>query len=282
MPLMKRNGLSKFSRTTVRRRRTSVAKRAKFQKPTARNQKSQIMGNALAIRSLKRLMPPPVYTDYQYSRGYGPLFQPSADDFSSILCDQIMNPTQWVPVLRRDANVLTSSTTLLKRLQINIRYDLGQARWCQATTYIVSLRRDASNRDPSDTATLVEGDDFIVSTQQGQNARLNPSVFKVHYVRNISLMSNSWREDYAQAGGQTFASNSALTFAKGQVNLKLNFKFRQPTNAAGISWKVMTQQQLMPHQRLYMLTFFKGSTADVDDNPPAVFYDCLYTCYNAS
>lgn len=280
MPFMKRNSLSKMSRTQVRRRRTSVVKRARFQKPTARNQKSQIMGNAMAIRSLRRLVPPPVYTDYQYSRGYGPFFGPDPTAYSSVLCDKLMNCTNWVPVLRRDSNALESTTTLIKRMQLNIRYDLGESNWCQITTFVVSLRRDAANRTPDDTATLTEGDDFIVSTQQGFNARLNPSVFKVHYVRNLSLMSASWTQPETVAGNATFTSNSLTTFAKGQVNMKLNFRLRQPVTPQ--NWKSMTQEQLSPHQRLYILTFFKGSTNDVDDAPPAVYYDALYTCYNSS
>ena len=81
-------------------------------------------------------------------------------------------------------------------------------------------------------------------------------------------MNSSWRQDYAEAGGSTFASNSALAFAKGQINLKLNFKFRQPTHTTSANWKVMTQEQLPPHQRLYILTFFKRSTAEPDDDPP--------------
>lgn len=280
MPYMRRKGLTKMSRTTLKRRRTSVIKRARYQKPTARNQKSQIMGNAMAINSLRRLVPPPVYTDYQYCRGYGPFFGSDPTEFSSILCDKLMNLTQWLPVLRRDSNALESTTTLVKRMQLNIRYNLGQANWCQMTTFIVSLRRDAANRTPDDTATLVENDDFIVSTQEGFNARLNPAVFKVHYVRNLSLMSASWKELETTVQNQVFTSNSATTFAKGQVNMKLNFRIRQPTTPQ--NWKVMTQDQLSPHQRLYILTFFKGSTNEVDDTPPAVFYDALYTCYNSS
>lgn len=280
MPFMRRSSLTKMSRTFKRRKRTSVAKRVKFQKPSARNQKSQIMGNAYAIASLRRLMPPPVYTDYQFSAGYGPFFQPTPGNYSSILCDKLTDLTTWVPVLRQDQNAIASSTTLIKRMQINLRYDLGQSDWVQATTYIVTLRRDAANRDPSDEATLTEGQDFIVSTQQGQNARLNPAVFKVHYVRNVSLMSNSWRQPSAVVGDSTFTSNSALTFAKGQVNLKLNMKVRQPV--AGANWKTMSIEQLTPSQRVYILTFFKGSTKTADDDPPAVFYDCLSTCYNSS
>lgn len=277
---MKRTSLTRMSRTRVRKRGTSVAKRARFQKPTARNQKRQIMGNALAIRQLKSLMPPPVYTDYQYSAGYAPFF-PNAGVYSSILSDKIMNPTQWNPCLRKDPGALASSTTLVKRVQINLRYDLGKSDWCQMTTFIVSLRKDAANRNIFDPSTLVENEDFIVSTQQNQNPRLNPNVFKVHYVRNLSLTSNTWRQPAAEVATSTFAGNPETTFAKGQVNLKLNFKLRQPTPTTNQNWKVMTQDQLSPYQRMFILTFFKGQTAEPDDDPPVVFYDCLYTCYNS-
>lgn len=281
MPFMRRSSLTLKSRTRTRKRRTGVIKRARFQRPTARNQKSQIMGNALAIRALKRLQPPAIWTDYQYSRGYGPFFLPSPNNYSSILCDKIMNPTEWNPCLRKDSGALASATTIVKRLQINLRYDLGESAWVQITTYIVSLRRAAANRDPSDAATLVENNDFITSTQQSQNARLNPAVFKVHAYRNISLMNNAWRLPKAEVGNDAFASNAALTFAKGQINMKLNFKLRQPTPTTAQNWKVMEQEQLPPTQRLYILTFFKGSTANNDDVPPGVFYDCLYTCMNS-
>lgn len=279
MPLVRRNNLGKFA-SSVRRKRTGVIKRAKFQAPTARNQKNQILGNAMAIRALKRIIPPAVWTDYSFCFTYGP-FIAAAGDYQSVLCDKLTNLTQWTPVMRRDANALVSSTTLIKRMQINLRYELAQSNWVQATTFIVSLRKDASNRDPSNEATLVQNEDYIISTQQGLNARLNPAVFKVHYARNVSMMSNAWRQDAVPiVGGVPLVSNSALTFAKGQVNLKLNMKVRQPSVAT--NWKVMQIEQLPPSQRLYILTFFKGNATDPSLDSPSVSYDCLNTCYNSS
>lgn len=279
MPRVTFNRLSK-KKSHIRRRRSSTLTKARYKPKTTYANRSLIKSNAYAIRAVRRLIPPPVWTDYQYSRGYGPLFGADPTNYSSIQCDKLTNFTQWAPVLRRDSNVLDSTTTLIKRMQINLRYDLGQSNWVQMTTFVVSLRPDAANRDPFDVASLVSGDDYIVSTQQGQNARLNPSVFRVWYVRNVSLMSASWRQPETVAGNATFTSNSAYTFSKGQVNLKLNFKIRQPVTPLG--WKTMTQEQLSPYERLYILTFFRGSTNEVDDDPPAVFYDCLSTCYNSS
>lgn len=280
MPRTAFNRLSKKKNHT-RRRRSSTLTKAKYKPRTAAANRSLIKSNALAIRAVRRLMPPRIFTDYQYSRGYAPFFSTSPTLYSSVRCDKLMNPTQWVPVLRRDDGALQSTTTLVKRMQVNLRYDLGQANWVQITTFIVSLRRDAANRDPFDTATLAEGDDYILSDNQKQNARLNPAVFKCHYVRNVSLCSATWRQtETTIPTDQVFTSNSATTFAKGQVNMKLNIRLRQPTTP--LNWKSMTEDQLIAPNRLYILSFFTGSTNLPDDDPPVVAYDALYTCLNAS
>lgn len=280
MPRVTFNRMSR-KKNHVRRRRSSTLTKAKFKPRTTAANRSLIKSNAYAIRAVRNLMPPPVWTDYQYCRSYGPFFGSDPTDYTSILCDKLTQPTNWLPCLRRDTNALQSTTTLVKRMQINLRYDLGESNWVQMTTFVVSLRRDAANRDPFDTASLVLGDDYIYSTQQQQNVRLNPAVFKCHYVRNCSLCSATWRGEKTElASGVVVTSNSETTFAKGQVNMKLNFKLRQPTTPQ--NWKQMTIDQLSPHQRLYILTFFVGSTNEVDDISPSVTYDCLYTCYNSS
>ena len=279
MPRVTFNRLSK-NKAHTKRRRSSTLTKAKFKPRTVKANRSLIQSNALAIRAVKRMMPPPLWTDYQYSRGYSPIFGTDPTLYASIQCDKLTEFSNWVPVLRRDNNALMSTKTLIKRMQINLRHDLGESNWVQITTFIVSLRRDAANRDPFDTGTLVENDDYIVSAQQGQNARLNPAVFKVHYTRAVSLMSGAFRQPETTVQNSVFVSNSAYTFSKGQINMKLNFTIRQPTGQD--SWKQMKIDQLAPSQRLYILTFFRGSTNEPDDDPPTCFYDCLSTCYNSS
>ncbi len=287
MPRTTFNRLSK-KKSNVRKRRTSVATRARFQKPTARNQKRQILGNALAIRQLKRLIGPPVYTDWQYS---DTLVTSAPDDqFSETLQSrQLMSPADpaqpgnslWNAVLRQDVNVVESSTTKVLRMQINLRYRLAQSNWCQYTVFVVSMRRDSADFNPI-AQNMVKGSDYITNLGDDFNVRLNPARFKVHYTRNVSLTKNSWVSSAATIGGQAFAGNPMSTFAKGQVNMKLNFTIRQPTQ--GLSWTTMDQSQFPPHQRLYLLAFMvqqqnnpagSGDTARVN-------FDSLYTCYNAS
>ena len=284
MPRVTFNRLSK-KKSHVRKRRTGVVTRAKFQKPTARNQKRQIMGNALAIRAIKRLMPPPVYTDWQYS-GVFRANSPDASFSTTLVTAQMMSPSNgagdafWQPVMRQDVNVTESSSTKVLRLQTNLRYRLNDSNWCQFTVFVVSIRRDAANRVINE-AGLVQGQDYITNLGDSFNVRLNPAVFKVHYVRNVSLTKNSWLDPAASVGGATFAGNPMTTFAKGQVNMKLGYYIRQPTQ--GFSWTAMDQSQFPPGQRLFLMAFMvQQNNLPGTLNAATVNWDTLYTCYNAS
>lgn len=280
MPAVTVNTLNK-KKDHVRKRRTGVITRAKYQKPTADNQRKQIMGNAMAIRALKKLMPAPIYTDWQYS---STLFASTPDaSFSETIAQaQLMSPSLWAAVLRQDVNVTEASSTLVKRMQINLRYTLQFSNWAQYTTFIVSIRPDAVDRVINATG-LVDGQDYIKSVGQDFNVRLNPAVFKVHYVRNVSLTKNTWLDNAAVVGQTAVAFNPETTMAKGQVNLDLNFNIKQPVR--GTSWTAMDQSQFGPSQRLFLLTFIVQQADVVEPTNNAVArldFDALYTCYNAS
>lgn len=278
MPRTSFNALTK-KRASTRKRRTSVATKAKYQAPTARNQKRQILGNALDIRALKRLIGPPVYTDWIYG---GELDSRVPDNSYSqtIAQAQLMSPVQWGACLRQDVNVIESSTTVVKRMQINLRYNLRSSNWAQFTTFVVSIRKDAADRIINQTG-LTEGPDYINSLAQDFNVRLNPAVFKVHYVSNKSLTNNSWLAPTFNPQGQILAGNPNTTWSKGQVNMNLNFRLRQPSQ--GLSWTAMDQSMLGPSQRLFLISFIVQQS----DTPGSlsganVTFDSLYTCYNTS
>jgi len=283
MPRVTFNRLTR-KRASFKRRRTSTITKAKYKPKTVRANRSLIKSNAYAIRAVKRMLPPNLWTDYQYSFVQEAVLTAVPDGgYQSIASNQLMTPAFWTPVLRQDANVLDSSQTKVLRLQANMRYSLGESSTVQITTFIVSIRPDAVNRQINDT--LVEGDDYIYAkgapggSDLGIVPRLNPAVFKVLYTRNVTLMSNGFLQSKVDVNNNPLVSNSFATMAKGQINIKLNFRLRQPVQ--GTSWKNMQQSQLGPSQRLFLLTFFRGITPQPDDNAPRVDCDALYTCYNA-
>jgi hypothetical protein len=236
------------------------------------------MGNALAIRALKRLMPPAIYTDYQYTGVQAPFpASPPNTVFTTIASNELMSPNLWKPVLRTDANVALASSTLVKRMQVNLRYTLATANWVQITTFIVTLRKDATDR-VIDQGNLALNKDYI-SSDENFNVRLNPDVFKVHFVRNVSLAGGAWKQDTPVVASENVVAQTSTTFAKGQVNIDLGIRMRQPL---GQSWTSMDQTQFGPQQRYFLLTFFKGDQTEVDTDPVRVDFDVLYTAYNAS
>jgi len=284
MPRVTFNRLTR-KKATAKRRRSSTLTRAKYKPKTTRANRSLIKSNAYAIRAIKRMMPPSIWTDYQYSFVQEANLTAVPDGgYQSISSNQLMTPAFWTPVLRQDENVLDSSQTKVLRMQANMRYSLGESSTVQITTFVVSIRPDAVNRQINDT--LVEGDDYIYAKGQpggvdlGIVPRLNPAVFKVLYTRNVTLMSNGFLQPKADFQGTILTSQSSTTMAKGQINMKLNFRIRQPVQ--GTTWKNMQQSQFGPKQRLFLLTFFRGLTPQPDDNAPRVDCDCLYTCLNAS
>ncbi len=277
MPRVAVNSLRK-RKSSTRRRRTSNVTRVRFGRTNAASQKRQILSNAKTISSIRRMLPPAIYTDYQYTGGYAP-FLLNFDDYFNILSVPLLQPTDWSNVMRQDPNVLESSSTLIKRMQLNLRYTLGESYWCQISTFVVTLRREAANLIVNQ-GNLNLNEHYITSDETF-NPRLNSKIFKVHFVSHRSLMSGAWKQANPDITGlgAPLIGNPRTTMAKGEVNLRLNIRLRQPL---GTEWRTMTQNQLQPSNRYFLLTFFKGSTSTADDDPPRVDWDAHYVAYNAS
>lgn len=262
------------SKTT--RRRSSVLTRAKYKPRTTTANRKLIMSNAVAIKRIRSIMPKIIYTDYQYKFGSQPFVNLSPNPFFNITNDQLMSPFLWEPVLRKDANVLESSQTMVKRMSMNLRYTLNQANWCQISTFIVTIRPDAVNRIINE-ANLIVNDDYIYGTDELM-PRLNSQLFKVHYRRHVSLMAGAFNQPAFESAGDTLVAQSSCTLKKGQVNMTLNMKIRQPN---GQTWKEMDQSFFGPSQRYFLLNFFRGQQNDPADDAPSVTTDVMYTCTNA-
>ena len=276
MPRITYNAATKRKSTARRTRRASVSTRARYLPRTTKANRALIKSNASAIRSIRKILPPAIYTDYQYTYDNAPPFPTAPDPYFAITNNELMSPNLWASVLRKDDNVEQGSSTMLKRMQINLRFSLGENNWCQISTFIVTIRKDATNRVINQ-AGLVEGDDYIFNIDDFQ-PRLNSNVFKVLYRRHVTLMAGSFGQAAFESAGDTLVAQSTATFKKGQVNIPLNFKVRQPN---GQTWRTMDQSQLAPHQRYFQLTFFRGQATDASDAFPQLQTDILYTAYNS-
>lgn len=189
-----------------------------------------------------------------------------------------MQPSLWNAVLRKDPAVALANRTEVKRMTLNLRMSLGEANWCQVSTFIVTVRKDAADKDPCSQG-LILGDDYIFNSE-GYNPTLNSAIYKVHFVKHCSLMTSAWETEKAVQGNSELIGNPQTTLRRCQVKMDLNYKIRQPSG--GLAWKDMEQLQFAPHMRLYLLMFFKGNTNEVDDNPVRVDWDAHYVTFNAA
>lgn len=273
MPRVSFNRLSK-KRSSTRKRRASVYTKTRYARPSAHRNKKLALTNALAIRAIKRMQPPKAYCDWQQASTLFADVAASPNYTTTIASAQLMSPLNWTAVLRQDANVLEASSTLVKRLVCNLRYTLQDSNWAQISLFVVTFRKDAANRTIN---SLTSPEDFIRSTQDFV-VRLNPSVCKVHYVRHVSLTKGAFAEAPAVAGGVAFAGNPATTMAKGQVNMTLNAKIRQPL---GTTWTAMDQDQFVPGMRYQLLCFItQQSDSSTVNTGVRIDYDCLATTMN--
>lgn len=276
MPRVTFNAQTK-RKSSVKKRRVANTTRIKYGSTSARSQKKQIMSNAVTIQRVKRMLPPPVWTDYQLTGRLQSLVIPGDDAFQlNYDFISLMDPLNWTQVLRKDPTVLDKVSTKVLRISLNLRYTLNFSERAQISLFVVTFRRNAANRNP---AVLVDNDDYIRDGQE-YNVRLNPAVFKVHFARDVSLTSNAWEQPAAVVGASNFAGNPYSTFKKGQVNMKINTTIREPN---GGTWKGMTNDQLPHWQRYYLLVFFyqKGSGLSVGESA-YVSFDSLATCYNTA
>lgn len=282
MPTVRPRPLTKTGRVRKRRRTASTTTRIRYQKPTAGNQRKQILANARTIARLRATIPPPIWTDY--NRRFEAFGIASVSDNQISLSVQGFTLTDfstWIPTMRQSLIVESKSQTTVKKMSLNIRYALNQAYWAQVTIFIVTPRKDYVNKDPLPVGSLQSGSDYIVNLD-AQNPRLNPSAWKVHFSRSVTMAKGTFMEPPNEFQGDLYTSQSSSTWKKGQVLMNLNMKIRVPiTNRP---WRQLPFESLGYWQKYYCLVFINQGTGP-GANPEtltSVNVDSWNTCVNSA
>lgn len=243
------SSLRKYTAKPKRKRASTVAK-VRYQRPTAKNQQKQILRNARMVTKLyKAALSSRVFCDWQFV-GQCRASVPDPTGFNrDWFCFPLTDYAQWGPVMRRDQNVSESSTTMVDRMVINMRYQLQAASWAQYNVFIVTLRKDSANNDiparfaagqfPTAGVEYVEGPDAF-------NFRLNPAVYKVHYASYKTLTQNTLLLPANNPAGNPFS-----TWDKGQATVKAGINVRMPV--LGQAWTQLPYMQQAYYKRYFML-----------------------------
>ncbi|AXQ66128.1 MAG: putative capsid protein [Circoviridae sp.] len=286
MPSVRANANRKYRPVRKRRRSSSVGVRARYLPRNAKANRALIKSNASMIKKVQRLIPPPLMTDYQYRTQFFGDPSVNADNESTldINTKRLTDFSDWSPCMRLSEVVNNDkSQTTIYRMNFNMRYTLNNSYWAQITIFIVTLRAQYSNRDPTGQNTLNAGGDFIVNSDR-LDPRLNPSTYKIHFKRSINLAKGAFGQPpfTPGQGGEQVTSNSATTLKTGNINMKCRMKVRQPQT--NVNWREMDFLQLPYYQPYYMITFItQGGPLGLDPiNTPSVDLDMWVSCVNSA
>lgn len=234
----------------ARRRRTSVATRVRWQKPSARNQQRQLRSVAkIALQNRRMLSANKAYCDFYDGAN-------TSNALSLWYAAELTHPALWAASNREDLDVFVSQTAYWRNMVLEyfVASSTKESR-VDVEIYVVSLRNSAANWSigTGPGGALTQGQDYT-TMGQGNAVSLNSGIFKVHYSKTFSIFP---RIPQGTSPPPTFSGDADTTYRRGKVNLALNFKVRSP---AGVQWKTLNQANLPPNQRMYLI--WRGVSQD--------------------
>lgn len=245
------------------RRRAPIASRVRYQRPTARAQRSQIASIArMAVRNSKILNQSKVYCDWWENEeltDYNPV-----GSFPIELTDI----AGWRPGARQSQIVSRERNTFVRDMTFN--YYVSASRMDQPlflSMFIVTLRPTAVGEPipsplvpaqfPVPAPPPVGAFDY---TSQGseQSIILNSAKYRVLWTRSFHLFP--WNQAPINQGDEPIPfGDPSTSFRRGRINLRLNWNLR--SKGLGF-WKDIGIGDLPPSRRMYLLCASYSSSTD--------------------
>lgn len=278
-----RTRMGRLGRTVAKksRKRASVATRAKFQRPTAKNQQRQILANARQIAKVSKVvLSNRVWCDFQYSRRFSAAWDIDGNFTETWGAYYLTDFANWSSVLRKDTNALESAKTWVDRLQINMSMSLNNANYAQFNCFVVYVRKDNTGTDIVGSinagATPVVGSDYI-SDQDGFRIRLNSAQFKVAYSSYQTLTEAGLFESIS---GSRNAGNPYSTWRKAQLNLPIKQTYRTPLGTGATWLDVSPMSQAYYKRPILLVKIVAQNSAGADVGGARFSFDSLATTIN--
>lgn len=238
------------------RRRTSVSTRARYQRPSAKNQRSQIRSLAKIALANRRLL--------NHSKSYTDWYLTQNTTLSTGIWNavQIMDPVSWQAGNRQSSDFLVSQNAYIRNLVFEW---FASSELKEQTTvfdiYLVTLRQNAANWQPAagPSGALTEGNEY--ENMGGNNSvSLNSGVFRVIFNKQLRLFPRVGADSSGTAVTD-FSGNPFSVYRQGKVNIRLGYKIRAP---AQTSWKTLSMATLPPTQKLWLI--YRAQSFDQDNN----------------
>lgn len=239
----------RFSR---RRRKISVAK-VKYQRPTASNQKRQILSNKLQLNRLSAIVKSNmVYTDWMLTNNY------TVPD-GSWFVQPLSNPGDWTSALRSSTAVNNSQSTFMQSARLYFAAYSSGVGASHVNVFIVSPASESADRNPFVSGPTIYTE-YVGSHDGSQCITLNPDVYKVHHHKSVLLTTCNPETGIPATLPVMFPGDPRTTYSKWFTGYKTRHKITSPTglmDSGGVyqpqNWRSVQIEQLPYSQRMYFL-----------------------------
>lgn len=275
MPYARKNYRANAKRFA--RRRGFVTKKdeykAKYQKGSAKNQKSQIIQLTKAVRTLQSQNKSTVlYNPFWYARE---LSRITAANETVI---PLINPVGYAYMFRPEQDIIDSRTAKILSMDLRLHFQLHKN---QTTTSgmnnpvsitVVFFRLKKTGFDGSNVTNPITqmGLNYVFGTGH-RNLQFNPKRIKLLARREFQLAD---RRNYRTISNSLSGTSPSLDEWTQDCHVKLNLGtyikngFSAGTSAAEVSWTVMGTNDINRYSQVYMAIFHNGQSIipDTDEN----------------
>ncbi len=257
-------------------------------KPTANNQKKQIMTLQRQVTNLKRR----TNDVYQYTKFDVPIanldllppVQRAAEDEDAFNVISLMTPNTWQEIFSTNDTVVAQKEAMIMNVRIeayftpkNSLISLTQ-KW--VNVWLVSLHKEAAAQCLNQTGNLKtdtateglnaqkQGEFYFTRNSNGPFSSmplLNPKVFKIHQHRKF-MIANIMQEE-AVADEDVPVVDYNLATKRMVMNQRLGTKLATQTGSVSniANWKALNEFNIEQTDRLYLITHVGGYANDADN-----------------
>ena len=237
----------------------------KYQRPTAHNQKRQILKNTRAVTRLAKVVKDTqIYTDWQYTKEY--TIAPG-----SWLCDGLMNCPDWTQWGRTSEPSKDSASAWLQRYMCYFGVYTTGPSVTRVHIFLVTPTREQASRDPRPVAAGGGGSpvvykEFVSSNDGAMCMYLNQDVFRIHAHRVMQLTVEQ-PGAAPPANPPDAPGNPYTTYKHLYIRSKSGVRIRYPVGVLnqgtydGVPW-AKTPQEYHPYsQKMFLMMYCETGNA---------------------
>ncbi|AXH79262.1 MAG: hypothetical protein [Circular genetic element sp.] len=190
--------------------------------------------------------------------------------------NNLMRPSSWGNIFQTNAAATNGNKATIKNFDIQMVFSPQDSLIALAPriirTYVVSLKPETAADTLNQTANMstaglngvANGTLYWNSFVNGGFAtmvKLNPAAFRIHAYREFTLANII--QETPQAEGDVAITNTKDALKRVRMRVRRGNKIKPPVG----TWKQMTENDIMPRDRLYLITHVGGwgGIPDVND-----------------